>query len=114
MKAGKLRHKITIEKMAETATNGVIKKTWTERASVWASSKVISGTEVIQDHSLSDRQQMSWLIRYGSGVLVSDRVVFDDAGTSRYYRIIDIRAGDQRHIWQSLRCIEVPLEDFAK
>lgn len=106
MRAGELRHKITIQELVEqvdeygtpTGTS-----TWQDVCTVWAAIEPIQGREYVLLHSTQSELSARIRIRYRSGIKPAMRVVYGD-------RVFDIQAvidTQERHIELQLMCIEV-------
>lgn len=98
MRAGELRHVISIQEPTETADGaGGVTTTWSTkysrvRAAIWP----LRGDERVEamklEHELTHRVR----IRYQSGITAKMRIYWADR--SRYLRITDIFSPDERNI----------------
>lgn len=105
MKAGSLRHRVTIEQQTTTkgAKGGVI-KTWTTFAERWASVEPLQGREFYDAQKVNSEARYKVVLRYLAGVLPTMRVKY---GT-RTFEIVSppINPGE-RNIELHLLCKEV-------
>lgn len=88
MEAGKLRHRITIKKLAVTqdSTTGEMTEGWTTFDTVWASVEPLSVKEFIAAAATQSQIAARIIIRPLTGILPSMRVVHG----SRTYNIIGV------------------------
>lgn len=77
MQAGKLRHRVTIELLAETqdGTTGAISQAWSTVATVWAAIEPLSGREFLAAQANQAEVVARILIRYRDDVTAKMRVV---------------------------------------
>jgi SPP1 family predicted phage head-tail adaptor len=84
MRAGRMRHKVSIERPTVTQdSTGSITNTWGEYASVWASVEPISGREYFSASQVQSNVSTRIRIRYLEGVTPKMRVLHG----STYYDI---------------------------
>ena len=77
MRAGRLRHRITIQSVGSTLDDyGDLSNSWTTLATVWASIKPVSGTEENIASELTGIATHTIAIRYRSGITSQNRIVF--------------------------------------
>ena len=77
MKAGKLRHRVTIkQKSVSRDSYGAEDITWQVVATVWAAVEPLQGREFIDGKQLQAERTTRIRIRYRSGVAPEMRVVF--------------------------------------
>ncbi len=76
MQAGKLRHRVTIESLAETqdGTTGAISTAWQAVASVWAAIEPLSGREFLAAQETQSQIVARVVIRYRSDVTAKMRI----------------------------------------
>lgn len=104
MRAGKLRHQITIEQVTETqSTTGMTAETWSEFATVWAAVEPLRGREFFASKQIQAEISTRIRIRYLAGITPKMRVLF---GT-RVYLIDSVIDAEERHIEMQLMCREI-------
>lgn len=86
MKAGKLRHRITIQNYTITNTQGEVAKTWATFATVWASIEPMKGREFFESAIEESEITAKITIRYKSDVKPQMRVVYG----SIIYEIVSV------------------------
>lgn len=85
MEAGKLDRRITIQRATETSDEfGGIVQTWATLAEVWAAVEFVRDSERFQAGEIAAQITNRFAIRYGLGVTVKDRIVFE----GRIYEIL--------------------------
>jgi len=108
MRAGRLRHRITIQQPASTV--GVLGekiKSWADVATVWAAIEPVRGREFFEAHQRESEATTIITIRYKSGLNVRMRINFG----SKYYKIDNILNPDERNRYLEIMAIET--EDFS-
>ncbi len=104
MRAGDLRHKVTIQQKTITKdTEGIPSETWTDFATVWAAIEPLQGREFFSAQAINAQVTTRIRIRYLAGISPTMRVSY---GT----RIFDIQAVidvEERHLELQLMCQEV-------
>jgi SPP1 family predicted phage head-tail adaptor len=105
MKAGELRHRITIQqKDLQRDALGGETSAWVDYAEVWAAIWPVSGREMMQDMALQGQVTHKIRIRYLDGVLAEMQILF---GT-RVFRITTPPINfEERNKYQDLLCLEV-------
>ncbi len=109
MRAGDLRHRITIERPSSTVDDfgQPIPGGWQEVASVWANIKPVSGREKLRAGAVESTLSHTVLVRYQSGLLPSASA---DAWRINYGgRLLAIHAAmvvDERGQWIIFDCTE--------
>lgn len=79
MKAGSLRHKITIqENAALNDAAGSQKPVWVDVYSVYAAIKPLSGRELIVSQAENSEISVRIVIRYRAGITASMRIVYQN------------------------------------
>ena len=107
MRAGRLRHRITIQEPASTVGGlGEKLKSWADVATVWAAIEPLRGREFFESHQRESEATTVITIRYRSGLTHSMRINFG----SKYYKIDDILNPDERNRY--LEIIAIDTEDF--
>lgn len=104
MRAGRLRHRITVQSVGSTYDDyGDLSDSWSTLASVWASISPISGREETIASELSGVVTHSILVRYRSGITAQNRIQFD----SRVFQIESVRNWEERNIFLEILAKEV-------
>lgn len=105
MRAGDLRHRVTIQQKTVTSDpEGVAVETWTEVATVWAAVEPLRGREYIQAAAVTPEVTTRIRMRYRLGVKPAMRVVHG----GRVYDVLSVIdvGGLRREL--ELMCREVP------
>lgn len=77
MKAGDLRHRITIQENRPVKdAEGIVQDSWVDLATVWAALKPLSGRELLAAQALQSETTGTLEIRYRAGIKPSQRVIF--------------------------------------
>ena len=101
MRAGRLRHRITIQSVGSTYDDyGDLSDSWTTLASVWASISPLSGKEEYIAKELSGVATHSVKIRYRTGVTAQNRIEFGS-------RILQIEGVKDWNEYKAGRCLEL-------
>lgn len=104
MRAGKLRHKITIESKSNAQdAYGALVETWSTYATAWASIEPLTGREYFEQGKVSSEVTTRIRIRHISGVTNLMRVKF---GT-RIFTIVTVINIDERNKEYELMCKEI-------
>jgi SPP1 family predicted phage head-tail adaptor len=109
MKAGMLRHSITIETATETlAASGETTQTWTTFASVRAAIQPANGKETWRAAQVNPTLTHAITIRYLPRVTTKMRIKYIDEITeaTRYFGIESIIDTDEKHVELHLMCSE--------
>jgi len=86
MRAGKLKHRITIQRATVARSGrGVATETWAELITVWAFVRHLQGRELFAAQQEHAEVTIKISIRYRAGIRASDRVVFGN-------KILDIKS----------------------
>lgn len=85
MEAGKLRHRVTIQKLttSQNVTTGAVTESWSELVKVWAAVEPLSVREFIAASTTQSQISARIIIRYRDDILPNMRVVHG----SRTYNI---------------------------
>ena len=77
MQAGKLRHRVTLQRLvpAQDPLTGAVSDTWSDVATVWASVEPLSAREFLQAAALSSQFVARIRIRPLAGVMPSMRII---------------------------------------
>ena len=94
MRAGELRHRITLQKNNPAPNSiGEAVDTWTDLATVWAAIEPLSGNRLFQAQQANSEIQGVVRIRYRSDVLATMRIVH----IARYFQVLSIIDTEERH-----------------
>jgi len=103
LRAGDLRHRITIQTPSETSDGiGGMTTTWSTFKKIWAAIWPLRGAEYLAAMQITSEITHKIRIRYLSGVTPKMRILF---GT-RYFDIQSIINPDERNIYLELMCRE--------
>ena len=104
MRAGRLRHRITVQSVGSTYdAYGDLSDSWSTLASVWASISPISGREEDIASELSGVVTHSIRVRYRSGISEQNRIQFG----SRVFQIESVRNWNERNVYLEILAKEV-------
>ncbi len=104
MRAGLLRHGVTIKKPTRaTGSDGKVTTSWIEFDQVWASVEPLTGKEFLESQQMKNMVTHRIRIRHLPGVVPTYRVEFD----SRVFNIEYVLNADERNIEMELMCKEV-------
>jgi SPP1 family predicted phage head-tail adaptor len=108
--AGKLRHRVVIQKPVETqdTNSGAINTTWQDLATVWAAIEPLSVKELIASQTEDSKLVGRVTIRYRSDIDHSYRIYHDAKGV--YYNIEGILADKE----SGLEYITIPVSQGLK
>lgn len=91
MKAGKLRHEVTIQSNSKSNDSyGQAVSSWSTFASTYAHIENLKGAELIQAQSVESRINTKITIRWVGGVRSNMRVSNTYSGETHYYNIVNI------------------------
>ncbi|MGI6711877.1 MAG: phage head closure protein [Bacillota bacterium] len=104
MKAGKLRHRVTLQEFVEVVDEygTPIGSGWQDVATVWAAVEPFKGEEYIQLQNTQAELTAKVTIRYLPGIKPAMRVLYGD-------RVFDIKSvidPEERHRELQLMCVE--------
>lgn len=71
--AGKLRHRLQIQRAVETNVDGDVTRAWTTLDTRWGSVEPLTGKELYEAQQVQPRAAFKVMIRYYDGLLTSDR-----------------------------------------
>ena len=104
MRAGSLRHRLTIQSVGSTLDDyGDLSNSWTTLATVWGAINPLSGREESIGEELKGVVTHLIKIRYKSGVTPNSRISFD----SRTFQIESVKNWEERGVFMELLCKEV-------
>ena len=110
MRAGLLRHRVTIQTRTETqGSAGDVTWTWSDLDTVWASIEPLMGSEAVSAKQLQSRTDTRIRIRYRHGLTTKMRIKWEEPGSpiyTRYYEIEAILNPRQNHRETVLMCVE--------
>ena len=101
MRAGKLRHRVTIQKNTPSQNDlGEAIASWSTVATVWAAVEPLQGREFFEARQEQADVTTRIRIRWRDDVSVENRVTWTDpANTAHVYDITAVLA-DPTHLWQ--------------
>lgn len=104
MRAGQLRHQITLQQLGTTddGGGGVDTESWTDFATVYARVAPLAGRELVQAQQVNDELTHAITMRYYPGVSSKMRVKYG----VRIFLIESIVDEDERHRGLLLMCTE--------
>lgn len=103
MRAGKLRHRIVIEHVAETQdTDGSVLETWSAFAAAQSSIEPVSGREYFDAQTTQADVTHRIYLRYVSGVNPKMRVTYNQ----RIFNILSVINTRERNVELQLMCRE--------
>jgi len=104
MEAGRLRHRVTIQRATEGSADAMGEKalTWAELYTVWAAVMPEASREFYRASQVHAEMTHLISIRYRSGITNSDRLRIG----SRYLNIVAIQNVDERNVELRLVCVE--------
>lgn len=114
MEAGSLRQRVTIEEPNQDVQNDfgeVVPAPWSAVATIWGAVEPLSGRErwVGESDQRLATATVRIRIRYRQGITPQMRVAHvDNAGQTRYYRILEVRNLEMRDREIHLMCEELP------
>ena len=109
MRAGELRHRITLQQAMETRNSfGEVTRTWSDVATVWASVQALSGREYLEAKQLRKAVTTRIVIRWRDDVTPAMRARWSDpAGTTHIYDIESVIPDATSRRTLTLMCVEV-------
>jgi len=108
MRAGRLRHRITIQRPSSSAgALGEKIKSWADVSTVWAAIEPLRGREFLEAHQQESEITTRFIIRYKGGLNTRMRISFG----SKYYKIESIINPDERNRYLEIMALET--EDYA-
>lgn len=103
MRAGRLRHSVTIENYSESRdAYGEPDKSWATYATTWAAIEPLRGDELMVAQQRDPAIKVRIVCRYVAGVTAAMRVKFG----SRYFAIKSVMNRDERDRELELECEE--------
>lgn len=104
MRAGKLRRRITLERLEQVPDGGGgYTETWVALATLWAAVEPLRGNERFQAQQVSNTLTHKVTIRYRAGVTPKMRIVYG----SHVFAIEAVIDPEERHERLELLCSEV-------
>ncbi len=106
MKAGKLRHRITIQEASERQdSTGAVVNTWVDRATIWAAVEPLSGRELVAAQALNAETSTRIRTRYWAGITPKMRASWGD----HIYDILSVVELESAQRELHLMCKEIPV-----
>ena len=107
MRAGELRHTITIQQLTvANDTWGKSVPTWTDEVTTRASIWPMRSVERIESMKLDNELTHKIRIRYRSGITAKMRIKFEKKNSTRYFNIRSIINPDERNIYLEMLATE--------
>jgi SPP1 family predicted phage head-tail adaptor len=104
MRAGKLRHRVTLQSLTagspQQTASGQPDESWADEATIWASVEPLRGRELFAAQEHHSRVEVRIRLRYRAGITAAMRVSFD----GRYYNIVAVLDREERHRELELMC----------
>ena len=107
MRAGKLRHRIALQRKAQTQNpiTGAMVTTWVDVATVWAAVEPLSAREFIAAQAVQSDVSVRVSVRYRPGITAAMRLLHD----GKTYNITGVLADkDSGREYLTLPCAELP------
>ena len=105
MKAGKLRHELTIESYGGTPdAMGQVIRSWSTFQATYGSIRNLTGDELLVAQQVNGKINSEIKIRWVSGLRTDMRIITSTSGASRTYNIININAVDEIQETYILQC----------
>ena len=109
MQAGKLRHRITLQRKQQTQdpATGALLTTWVDAASVWAAVEPLSAREFIAAQAVQSSVSVRVTVRYLAGITPDMRLLHD----GKTYNIAGVLADKESgREYLTLLCAELPYD----
>ena len=105
MYAGKLRHRLVVERLSESqdANTGELGETWRAAGTYWALVEPLSGEELFESKAIQPQITHRVTLRYGNDVTTRDRLVW----ASRVFGILGVINTEERNRELVLACKEL-------
>lgn len=101
--AGKLRHRVAIQRLDDVVTtSGATSDTWVTVATVWASVEPVRGRELLRGHVIHGDTTHMVTMRYRAELTRKHRILWG----ARVFDIVDPRNVDERGIDMAVQAIE--------
>ncbi|WP_445496732.1 phage head closure protein [Photorhabdus sp. SF281] len=105
MRAGRLRHRVTIRKNeASRGKFGEVLNNWVDVATVWAEVKAISGRELMVSGAVFSEATVRIWLRYRADVTTANNITYHGVNTRRTEFDIVAVIPDAKHIRLELLC----------
>lgn len=102
MRAGELRHRLTIQSRSVTRDEtGQELESWSDVATVWGSIEPLSGREAVQEQAIHSETTHKVVLRHRD-ISMEDRLVFG----SRRFHVLSVLNTGERNIETVLLCRE--------
>lgn len=102
MRAGELRHKVTIQSKTESRSDtGQVTYSWSDTATVWASIEPLSGRELEFAQAVHSETDHKITVRY-TALTSEDRIKFGD----RTFEVLSVKNPHERNIKLEVMCKE--------
>ena len=107
MQAGRLRHRITLQRKEQTQNpqTGAMTTTWATDATVWAAVEPLSAREFVAAQAVQSNVSVRITVRYRPGITAAMRILHD----GKVYGITGVLADkDSGREYLTLPCSELP------
>ena len=99
IRAGDLRHRITLQRASETSDGmgpgGAI--TWSDIMTVWAERWNVSGAERVEAARTKQNSIARWHCRHNAAIVPTMRIKWVNAGVTHYQEILAVNPLDQQN-----------------
>jgi SPP1 family predicted phage head-tail adaptor len=102
MRAGRLRHRVEIQRQTNTIVDGEQVGDWTTYARVWAGIEPINGREKLQSDAIQQDISHRIVLRYLADLSPKHRIKFDN----RIFDINSVVNAAERDVSMELLCTE--------
>jgi len=111
MRAGRLRHRVTLQSKTETRDSyGGAVITWSDVATVYAAIEPLSGREWFAQQQVQSEVSVRIVVRYRAGITAANRI----AHGATYYDILSVINHDEKDHMITLMCRQGVSEDQAE
>jgi len=101
IRAGRFRHRLTLQKKTETRTaSGDVAYTWVTDSTVWGAIEPLTGKEIFAASQTQSELSVRVLIRYHATIATTWRIVNDGLA----YSILSISNSDSRDRIMEIMC----------
>ena len=110
LRAGRLRHRLTLQYKVETRTStGDVAWTWTTDSTVWGAIEPLIGREFVAASQTQNELPVKILIRYHASIADTWRIVNDNLA----YSILAVMNTDSRDHTMEVMCSQGVMEEDA-
>jgi len=110
MRAGRLRHRVTLQSKGYAANEyGERVVSWVSRKVVWAAIEPLSGKEYFSQQQIQAEARVRIVMRYYSSIDESWRILND----GKYYEVVDVINHDERDRMMTVYCRQGVSDDVG-